>query len=99
VLAQAAATLGRHRLERSSDAAALAAAGQIGRGGDPCQAAARIAGANGAVLEGCSTTLDPDGRGGTVAVRLSARVEVILLGSRVAHARSRAGRLAAAGPP
>jgi secretion/DNA translocation related TadE-like protein len=100
VLAQAAATLGRHRLQRSSDVAALAAAGRIGRAGDPCQAAARIARANGAVLEGCSATLDPDGRGGTVAVRLSARVEVILLGSRVAHARSRAGRLpVAAGPP
>ncbi len=99
VLAQASATLGRHRLEHSSDAAALAAAGQIGTGGDPCQAASRIAGANGAVLDGCSATLDPGGRAGTVAVRLSARVEVLLLGSRVAHARSRAGRLATAGGP
>ena len=99
VLAQATAVLGRHRLQRSSDAAALAAAGQIGMGGDPCQAAGRIARANGAVLDSCVPILGPDGRSGTVAVRLSGRVQVVLLGSRVAHARSRAGRLPAAVPP
>jgi secretion/DNA translocation related TadE-like protein len=99
VLAQASATLGRHRLQHSSDAAALAAAGQIGLEQDPCQAAIRIAKANGTVLDSCVPTLDPDGRSGTVAVRLSARVDVILVGSRVAHARSRAGRLPAAMPP
>jgi secretion/DNA translocation related TadE-like protein len=93
VLIQSAAILGRHRLQRSADLAALAAAGQIGLGSDPCQAARRIATANRAVLDRCVANLDPDGRSGTVAVWLSGRIGLPLLGPRSLHGRSRAGRL------
>lgn len=93
VLIQSAAILARHRLQRSADLTALAAAGQIGLGRDPCQAAHRIATANRAVLDRCVATLDPSGRSGTVAVWLSGRIGLPLLGTRSLHSRSRAGRL------
>ena len=95
VLIQSAAILGRHRLQRSADLAALAAAGQIGLSGDPCQAARRIAAANRAVIDRCVASLDPSGRSGTVAVWLSGRVGLPLLGPRSLHGRARAGRLLA----
>ena len=99
VLVQSAAILGRHRLQRSADLAALAAAGRIGLDGDPCQAARRIATANRAVLDRCVTSLDPSGRSGTVAVWISGRVGLPLLGPRSLHGRARAGRLRGPGQP
>ncbi len=73
------------RAESAADLAALAAARQLVRGGDPCPAAARIAGENGAKLEACH-------RDGTTVV-----VEVVVpgptwLGSTpVVVGRARAG--------
>ncbi len=99
VLIQSAAILGRHRLQRSADLTALAAAGQIGLRSDPCQAARRIAIANRAVLDRCVANLDRGGRSGTVAIWLSDRIGLPLLGTRSLHARSRAGRLPGPAPP
>lgn len=63
--------LARHQAEAAADLAALAAADvALGRAtGDPCQAAARVASGNGAVLVTCR--LDSDG---SVTVRASVQV-------------------------
>lgn len=74
-----AAVLGRHRAEAAADLAALAGAGRIGVGLDYCAVAGRIAVANGAVLTGCQLVLAPDGRSGTVEVRV--RVAIGLAGA------------------
>ena len=87
-----AAVLARHRLERAADLSALAAAQLIGRSGQPCAAASRIAAANAATLLSCATRLDPSGRSGTVTVVLRDTVTVPLAGTRTLTARSRAGR-------
>lgn len=87
------AVLARHRLERAADLTALAAAQQIGRAGQPCAAAARIAMANAAALLSCAVQLDASGRSGTVAVTLRLQVTFPLIDARTLSARSRAGRL------
>lgn len=86
------AVLARHRLERAADLTALAAAQQIGRAGQPCAAASRIAAANTATLVSCTARLDPSGRSGTVAVTVRRSVGFPLLGARTLTSRARAGR-------
>ncbi|MDQ1599211.1 MAG: hypothetical protein QOD68_685 [Actinomycetota bacterium] len=49
----------RHRAGRTADLAALAAAGGLARGTEPCPAAARVAAAAGADLTSCAVL--PDG--------------------------------------
>jgi secretion/DNA translocation related TadE-like protein len=87
------AVLARHRLERAADLAALAGAERIGRAGQPCAAAARIAAANAATLMSCTAQLDPAGRSGTVAVILRRTAGFPLIGARTLTTRARAGRL------
>lgn len=93
------AVLGRHRADAAADLAALAAAGRIGVGGDPCAAARVIAAANHATLTGCATSLDPPGRSGTVTVRVRVPAHLPLVGATATTATSRAGRLPAAYRP
>jgi secretion/DNA translocation related TadE-like protein len=93
--ARTVAVLARHRLERAADLTALAAAQQIGRAGDPCAAASRIAVANGARLERCDAKLDSSGRSGTVAVVLTRVVRLPIAGTQQVTASARAGRLPA----
>ncbi|HEY2041038.1 MAG TPA: Rv3654c family TadE-like protein, partial [Jatrophihabitans sp.] len=62
--ARTTAILARHRVERAADLTALAAAEQIGRTGDPCLAATRIATANHVSVDRCAVTLDASGRTG-----------------------------------
>jgi secretion/DNA translocation related TadE-like protein len=93
VVVQTLAVLARHRAEAAADLAALAAAGRIGAGGDPCAAARVVAAANGATVRACRVSLDPSGRSGTVRVQVSARVDLPLVGPRQTGARARAGRL------
>lgn len=87
------AVLGRHRAESSADLAALAAAERIGFGDDPCAAARKIAGRNGAALRSCTVDLAPDARSGTVVVSVQVRVDVPVVGHKVVVASARAGRL------
>ena len=96
VVVRGSAVLARHRLERSSEQAALAAANEIGGGRDPCLAAARLAIANGAQLDWCAVSLDPAGRTGTVRVQLDQVARLPLAGARTVSAHARAGRLSAA---
>jgi secretion/DNA translocation related TadE-like protein len=89
---RAGAVLARHRAEAAADLAALAAAGQIGVSGRACPAARRIAAANGARVRSCSAAMSPDGRSGTVRVRVAISVHLPLVGTRNAVASARAGR-------
>ncbi len=90
-----AAVVARHRAASSADLAALAAADRtLGRApGGPCDAAGRVARANGGLLVGCR--VDPD-------ASVTVRVQVGLPGPwrrlGVAQAQSRAGRAGRAGP-
>lgn len=93
------AVLARHRLERTADLTALAAAQQIGRAAQPCAAASRIAAANAAALTSCTARLDPSGRSGTVAVTVRQTVGFPLLGARTLTSRARAGRQPAVARP
>jgi secretion/DNA translocation related TadE-like protein len=93
--ARTVAVLARHRLERAADLSALAAAQQIGRSGDPCAAASRIAMANGARLERCEAQLDSSRRSGTVTVVLASVVRLPIVGTQQVTAGARAGRLSA----
>jgi secretion/DNA translocation related TadE-like protein len=86
------AVLARHRAESAADLAALAAAGQIGVSAAICSAATKVAAANGTVVTACSPTLRPDGRSGTVTVRLILRVRLPVLGGAQVVASARAGR-------
>lgn len=90
-----AAVLARHRAESAADFAALAAVERIGLGGDGCAAAAALAAANGAALVACRANLGPDGRTGTVDVKVSLAVQLPVLGAERVIATARAGRLAA----
>jgi secretion/DNA translocation related TadE-like protein len=94
VLLRGAAVTGRHAAETAADLAALAAAGRIGTAAAPCPAARRWAAANGARLVGCTTTLAPDGRSGTVRVTIMRPVRLPVLGLRQVSAQARAARLA-----
>lgn len=60
----------RHQAQSAADLAALAGAGRIGLGGDPCAAAGDVAARNGAVIAQCSVQLGPDGRSGRVEVQV-----------------------------
>jgi secretion/DNA translocation related TadE-like protein len=86
------AVLARHRAETAADLAALAAAGQIGVGADVCDAAARVAAANGALLQRCVPQLDPGGREGTVSVEVAITVHLPVAGVRLVSASARAAR-------
>jgi secretion/DNA translocation related TadE-like protein len=89
---RAAAIVARHRAESAADLAALAAAGRIGISTDICPAAAAVAARNGAALRSCTTELMPDGRSGSVTVRVSLRVSLPVVGAREIRASARAGR-------
>ena len=89
-----AAVLARHRAESAADLAALAAAGQIGSGGDPCAVAEQIARRNRAFLRGCRTDVAADQRSGTVTTRVAVTIRFPLIGGAVVVATARAGRSA-----
>ncbi len=91
---RAGAVTARHQAQTAADLAALAAAGQIGVGPDPCAAARSIAAANSASLTGCELTLDGSGRNGEVVVRVAAQVGLGPFGTSTVTASARAGRLA-----
>jgi secretion/DNA translocation related TadE-like protein len=93
VAVRTSAVFARHRAEAAADLAALAAAGQIGVGDAPCAAAAAIAQRNAAVVGSCAVALDPDGRSGTVIVRVVTHVRLPLVGTQLVTASARAGRL------
>ncbi|MDQ2836293.1 MAG: flp pilus-assembly TadE/G-like family protein [Actinomycetota bacterium] len=93
VVLRSTAVLARHRMERAADLSALAAADRIGGTGDPCAAAVRIAGENGARLVECSLELDASGRSGTVAIVLNKSIGLPVIGVRTVTGRARAGRL------
>lgn len=90
------AVVARHRAEASADLAALAAAGRIGVADDGCAVAARIAARNGARLVSCQLSSGPDGRSGTVLVRVEYRVRLPIVGGKEVTATARAARLPAA---
>lgn len=96
-LVRAAAVLARHRAESAADLAALAAAARIGTSGDPCAAAEASARHNAATLISCDVDLGPDGRSGTIRVRVSTSAGLPVVGTRVVSASARAGRLAPSG--
>ena len=82
-----AAVVGRHRAGAAADLAALAGAGRAVLA-DPaaCDAAARVAAANGAVVERCAV-----GAGAVVEVQVGVPVRLGPLGVLPAHGRARAG--------
>jgi secretion/DNA translocation related TadE-like protein len=86
------ATLVRHRAEFAADAAALAAAAQIGVQTQPCAAAAHIAALNGARLRGCRLELSDDGRSGQVAVVVMVDARLPILGADSVRASADAAR-------
>lgn len=92
---RAAAVVARHRAESAADLAALAGAGQIGVSDRLCVDAATTASRNGARLRSCRPALAADGRSGSVAVRVSLRVVLPVVGERTVLASARAGRLPA----
>ena len=85
---------GRAQAQAAADAAALAAAPvtfrAFGGGDDPAAAAASAAAGNGARLESCRCARDSGWRKRSVVVRVTVPVEMLLLGSDVATATSRA---------
>lgn len=99
VTVRTAAVAARHRAEGAADLAALAGAGRIGLTGPPCDAASRVASANGADLRGCRVTLNASGRSGTVDVTVVAAVRLPITGSQTITAHARAGRLPATDQP
>jgi secretion/DNA translocation related TadE-like protein len=98
VVVRTLAVLARHRAESAADLAALAAAGQIGVGADPCGAARAVASADHASVQLCTVSLDPSGRSGTVRVRVTVAVDLPLIGPGRSEARARAGRLPGRAP-
>lgn len=92
VLADAASVLVAHQTARAAaDAAALAAAASQWRalaGGEPSEAASRIASAAGASLESCECVVR--GSRATVRVRVSTRVRTLRVGPAVVHASATA---------
>lgn len=93
-----AALLARHRAETAADLAALAAADRIGFAADGeavCEAARPIARSNGGSVLDCHATLQPDGRSGTVVVRVATAADLPVVGRVTATASARAGRQAA----
>jgi secretion/DNA translocation related TadE-like protein len=92
VVLRTTAVLARHRAESAADEAALAAATQIGLGGQVCPAAAAIAQANGTRLLSCVADLAPDGRSGAVTVVVGLDVRIAIVGADQIRATARAGR-------
>jgi secretion/DNA translocation related TadE-like protein len=86
------AVLARHRAESAADAAALAAAAQIGVGPDPCQAAGRLAAANHARISRCTLHLAGDQRSGQVEVSVRLGIHLLILGQTTVEARAWAQR-------
>lgn len=86
------AILARRRAETAADFAALAAAVRIGVATDECAAAGPITAANGAVLVGCELRTSPDGRSGTVAVRVRVDARLPIVGTVSSTATARAAR-------
>lgn len=82
----------RHRAEFAADAAALAAAGQIGVSAQPCRAAQIVATANGGTVRRCIVNLAPDGRSGQVSVTVALAVNLPIAGRNVVQASARAAR-------
>lgn len=82
-----AALVARHRATAAADLAALAGAGRAAVG-DPhaCATVARIAAANGGVVDGCAVRSGAD-----VEVRLHVAVRLGSVGAFTAAARARAG--------
>ncbi len=76
----------REQLATAAEAAALAAApltfNEFATGGDPVRAARQVATANGAGLVSCSCSYDHSWAPRTVVVRVSAEIDLRLLGSR-----------------
>ncbi|MGI8879423.1 MAG: Rv3654c family TadE-like protein [Jatrophihabitans sp.] len=96
VLARSEIVLARHRVEAAADLAALAAASGIGVDASSsamCSRARQVARSNGAGLDSCQVQLGPDGRTGTVTVRVSAQLHVAVIGSTRVSSSARAGRL------
>lgn len=88
------AVLARHRVETAADLAALAAAGEIGvRPDGSCAAARRTARLDRATVSSCTAKLGPDGRTGTVRVRVTATVHLPIVGAQRVQARAVAGRV------
>lgn len=86
------AVLARHRAESAADAAALAAAAQIGVGRDPCEAAGRLATANHARVSSCTLHLAGDARSGQVEVSVRIGIRLLVLGETTVEARAWAQR-------
>jgi secretion/DNA translocation related TadE-like protein len=86
------AVLARHRAESAADAAALAAAAQIGVGLDPCQAARRLAAANRAQVSSCTLHLAGDAHSGQVEVSVRLGIHLLILGETTVEARAWAQR-------
>jgi secretion/DNA translocation related TadE-like protein len=92
VVSRTDATLSRHRAEFTADAAALAAASQIGVQTQPCAAAARIATTNGARLRDCRVRQADDGRSGQIAIVVTVDVRLPILGPASVQASANAAR-------
>lgn len=85
------AVLARHRAESAADLTALAAATGIGTS-EPCQLATRVARANRADMIECLPRLAPDGRSGSVRVRVGCSMQLPIVGGRRVEATARAAR-------
>jgi secretion/DNA translocation related TadE-like protein len=95
------AVLARHRAEFTADAAALAAAAQIGVSENACAAATQIAQASGARVRSCVLVIDVGGRSGTVEIGIEVDVRLPLVGAGrvVASARARRDAPSRSVPP
>jgi len=89
------AVIARHRAESAADLSALAAATAIGLAPDPCVPATRVARANRAAVLACVPELAPDGRSGSVRVRVACTMPIPVVGTRRVEATARAAREAA----
>ena len=85
-----------HRARGAADLSALSGAGTYQQGGDPCTAARRTAGANGARVTACDRVGDQVGF--VVSVTVAVDVRVLLPGlPRAVAARAHAGPVHAGG--
>jgi hypothetical protein len=84
----------RHRLERSADTTAIAAAIGIGTTAEPCERAAEVAAANSVDLIDCVIEARslPEARSGYATVRVRATVELPLVAGAEIRASARAER-------
>jgi secretion/DNA translocation related TadE-like protein len=84
----------RHRLERSADATAVAAAIGIGTAAEPCERATEVAEANGVELIDCviEPRSPPAARSGYASVRVRAGVQLPLVRDVEIRASARAER-------